>query len=669
MRATFARVLLALAALVALGCGDDDSTDDSTDGSADASMDAGTDAGPPPPPSEDCNPLAPHWDCLLPFPSDVFLQDGAVVIPEAAQFVLNDAPADMLGLHTPDGFSIAAPILVHFPGGVDDANLVGVFDEIARSTTRASPTLIIDTETGARVPHFAELDPLPDDELDAQALIIRPAVPLQHGRRYVVAIHGLRTRAGELIEAPEGFAALRDGTTPPERLAEAAARYEDDVFWQIEFTGVPRGELQLAWDFTTRSHANATGDLLAVRDDVLARLGDEPPAVTVTEVIDDPAALGELAEHIARRVELTLEVPSYLTSDLPEEVAGVGRLRRDGSGAPLAMGRNAYEVTILVPKSVAEGTEPARFLQFGHGFFGRRTEITGSFQAAFADERYFVVAATDWWGMFAPDQGEVGNGLVTPGADETETLSFVDRVMQGMANQLALAVAAQSTLLEVPELQRADGTPLFESGGEIFYGISQGHILGGTYVGISPFVRRAVLGSGGANFSMMMYRSVAFGPFRILIDVSIDSPLDRQKFAALLQLTMDRIDPLTYAPNVIGAPPDGAPFDRQVLIQTGIADASVPAIAAHLHARAMGIASLEPAPRDIWGLPAREGPLPSALVEADFGYLPNPRPETFEANEVHEAVRRLPALQEQVDRFLMEGGLVEHTCDGRCDPE
>ncbi len=649
-----------LLVLLALGCGDDDSTD---------ALDASVDAGPPPPPSEDCNPLAPDWDCLLPFPSDVFLTGGAVVIPEAAQFVLKDAPADMLGLHTPDGFSIAAPILVHFPEGVDDSDLVGAFDDLDRAATLESPTLLLDTESGELVPHFAELDPLDDDQADVQALLIRPAIPLDYERRYVVAIHGLAAREGGLLAAPEGFAALRDDTTPPDRLAEEAARYDADVFAPLLAAGVTRSELQLAWDFTTRSRANVTGDLLAVRDDVVARLESEPPAVTVVEEISDPAALGGLAEHIARRLEITIEVPSYMTSDFEEEIAGIGRLRRDGSGAPLAEGRNRYEATILIPKSVEEGTEPGRFLQFGHGFFGRRTEIVGSFQPAFADERAMVVAATDWWGMFAPDQGEVGNGLVLAGSDETETLSFIDRVMQGMANQLALAYAAQTTLPALPELQREDGSPLFEGGGEIFYGISQGHILGGTYTAISPFVKRAVLGSGGANFSLMMYRSVAFGSFRILLDVSIDSPLDRQKFAALLQITMDRIDPLTYAPHLLAEPPAGAPADRQVLIQTGLADASVPAIAAHLHARAIGIPLLEPAPRSIWGVPAMAGPLPSGLVEADFGYEPNPLPKTFPANEVHEQVRRTPALQEQVDRFLMADGLVEHTCDGVCDPE
>ncbi len=40
-----------------------------------------------------------------------------------------------------------------------------------------------------------------------------------------------------------------------------------------------------------------------------------------------------------------------------------------------------------------------------------------------------------------------------------------------------------------------------------------------------------------------------------------------------------------------------------------------------------------------------------------------------EENEVHEGIRRNPASQEQLDRFLRPGSIIEHTCDGPCDPE
>jgi hypothetical protein len=60
-------------------------------------------------------------------------------------------------------------------------------------------------------------------------------------------------------------------------------------------------------------------------------------------------------------------------------------------------------------------------------------------------------------------------------------------------------------------------------------------------------------------------------------------------------------------------------------------------------------------------------------VEFDFG-VPEPLPGTVatpstEETEGHEGVRRLDAAKEQLDRFATEGGEVEHTCDGACDPE
>ena len=90
---------------------------------------------------------------------------------------------------------------------------------------------------------------------------------------------------------------------------------------------------------------------------------------------------------------------------------------------------------------------------------------------------------------------------------------------------------------------------------------------------------------------------------------------------------------------------------KQVLMQIGIGDAAVPNIASHLHARALGLTHLDPAPRAIAGLPSDPGPLPSGIVEFDFGIDPLPGIEALPApedNEVHEGVRRSPAAKEQL---------------------
>lgn len=615
-----------------------------------------------------CNPIAAQrdggGDCLLPFPSDVYRAKDAggrfsVRIPEAAEVHVDDAPIDPFELHRPDGFSWGSPILVRMPSAVDSAALPK-WTAPEPSLDADSPTLLVDAETGERVLHFAELDPRADDPA-RQALILRPLVRLASGRRYVVGLRDLKTPAGAPVPAPDGFAALRDGqaaSTPG--LAELAARYDADVFAVLSTAGAPRASLQLAWDFTTQSEEAATADLLAVRNDVLERLAAEPVVVEVTEVRDD------YDEHTARRIEATITVPLYLESAEPGAA-----LRRGAGGEPVAEGTASVPVSIWIPRSVAArapGDPPARLLQYGHGFFGSREEVD-SFASTFADERGFVVVAADWWGMSDADRGPVVSDLVN---EPAKTTRFVDRVHQAMANFLALAEAATGPLATLPELA-VQGVPAYDPSAIYFYGISQGHVLGSTYVALSPRIERAALSVGGANLSMIMFRSRAFLGFLAFVQTRISDPLEQQKFTALLQPSFDRVDPLTYAPYLLEGGLEGAPASRRIVQQMGVGDAAMPNLASELQARVLGLPLLAPSSLHVPLLELANGPIDgSALVVFDFHTDPPASGEAIppiDDNEVHEGVRRLEASKEQIDRLLRPGGLVESTCDGPCDPE
>jgi hypothetical protein len=626
----------------------------------------GTDASEP---AGACNPLASDWDCALPFPSDWFLSDDPslpsgrrVSIPPRALLRDQDGrPVDSFILHPADGWSIGTQILALFPFHVDGSNLSDLTKDIETTLSAEGPTVVLDAETGKPVFHMAELDPRPEDPR-RRALVIRPLERLEHARRYVVGIRDLHDTGGAAIQAPAGFAAIRDGTAGADAvLAALADRYEREVFPVLGAAGFERGKLQLAWDFTTESEENVTRDMVAVRDDLLLRLAAAPPAVSVVEVKDGAD------EHIFRIIEATMRVPLYVDSAEPGAV-----LRRGPDGRVAAEGEVDVPFTVVVPRSVATreaGAPPARLLQFGHGFFGNRYEITDNFVFEFADAYGFVVVAADWWGMSDQDRWIVMADLT---GDPANTLRFSDRVHQGMANFVALAAAAKGPLATLPELQFADG-PAYDASAVYFYGISMGGILGGTFAALSPYVDRAVLGVGGADFSLMMFRARPFTPFLILIDSVFPDPLDQQKLTAAIQSSFDRIDPLTYAPRVAKNPYPGSPTDRRILIQTGIGDAQVPNISSHLHARALGAVQLQPAPRPIPAIASAEGPVEgSAIVEFDFGVdlLPGmTATPPGEDNEAHEGVRRTTAGMDQIDAFFCPGGSIIHTCEGVCDPE
>lgn len=668
-----AGLLTAWLLAVAPACGDSDEgappdagLPDAGDSGIPDAGDSGTpDAGEELPPllvPAGCNPLASEHDCLLPYPSDYFLEEDAALpsghrvrLSEAAKLKAPDGAAfDFTDLHPADGYSHGTQVLALFPDGVDDARLPSVTSPTAATNGN---TVFLDAERGEGVLHFAELDPrAPDDA--RRALLLRPVVRLRNTARYIIALRGLTAKDGTPVPVPEGFRRIRDGQTAGDPLlAPLAARYEADIFPALEAAGVPRAELQLAWDFTTESQEGVTQDMLQVRRLAMEALEATPPAVTVADVRDDVDA------NVARRITGTLRVPLFLESDQPGAL-----LARDEEGRVRRNGDAEVPFTLQIPRSVwGQSVAPVRLLQYGHGFFGRQAEADGSFVRPFIQATRMVVLTVDWWGMSQTDAPGVLQAMAgNPG----QTMRFTDRVHQDMVNQLAVTYAARTTLGALTELQD-DGVRVFDPEQTYFYGISQGHILGGTYVALSPHVSRAVFSVGGADFSLMMFRARPFGMFLDAIAQTVPDALDQQKFAALTQTSFDRIDPLTYAPHVLGDLYPGAPASRRVLVQYGLGDAQVPNVATELHARAMGLTQQLPATWRVPMLPAEEGTVEgSALVQFDFG-LPSPLPGTVADlpaadNAVHEGVRRDDDGREQVDRFLRPNGQVEVTCDGIC---
>lgn len=614
---------------------------------------------------EGCNPIAADWDCMLPFPSDAFLiEDGSTpsgrrvaYSPQAAPVSPEGASIDLTRLHPADGFSWASPILAVFPEGVDPAGLTPVLGDYDRSLTAASPTLLLRASDGAPVPHIAELDPRAEDDA-RRALVMHPVVPLDPETRYIVAIHGIQRLDGQAHPAPRGFAAVRDGTEHPV-LSSLATRFDAEIFPVVESFGIPRADLQLAWDFTTGSREAATKDMLAMRTAALAAFDAESPTVTVTSV-EEP----EDSETLFRVIEGTIEVPLFLTDDTTS-----GVLNRGGDGAVAQNGTAQAAFLMVIPHSVAESESPARVLQFGHGFFGDRFEVSRNFVHEFAQRAGMVVIAVDWWGMSEPDRFPVAERIAQQPA---EAALFIDRVHQAMVNQLSVPYAIRGGLAQLDEAKVEDRL-VFDPSEVYFYGISQGHILGGTYLALAPDISRGALGVGGGGLSRMMFRALPFQPFLFVIGVAVPDALDQQKWAAMSQTVFDRIDPITYAPWVLRGGPEPRPEERRVLMHVGVGDASVPNLAAHFHARALGLDLVGDAARPLWGMEQLPTPHPgSGLVEFDYGVDPLPDliadfPE--QANDVHESVRRNPASMDQLDGFFAPDSAIEQVCEMACDPD
>jgi hypothetical protein len=629
-----------------------------------------------------CQPLGPELSCTLPFPSDFFLRDGHVVMEGAGAVALdNGTDANLFEAFPSDGASRQPLIAASLPGELVPDGLPNLVDDPEASATATSATVILDTETGAFVPHYVDIDPR-SEGFRNQALILRPHNQLAPSRRYIVALQGVRTSGG-LASAPTNFARMRDGVVDlsdaaasTNTLVTTAARFETDVFPALIEAGLPRESLQLAWDFTTGSAEGPTRDMLRVRDLTLAWLEDHAPEVTVINLEENDG-------NIWRWVRATVTAPGFLESDEP-----TSRLARGDDGAVIQNGETTFEFLALIPNTLRDQFGPGRIIGYSHGFFG---SVDSAFPAPdtrkVSNDLRAILIGTNLKGFATDDLGT----LLSVTQDPQAALAVVDHTHQAMANWLVLN-AVMPTLGELPEFQRPAsgpgtsindaeesnaGEPLFTPTPPRYFGASMSAILGATLVSLDPTIDRAVLQVGGGAFSQVFFRSAPFAPLDFVLDSAMSNPLARCAFLSMLSAPLDRVDPASYVaelfPNADGAIPEGpADQDRRVVLQIARGDNAVPNAASFLYARAAGLSLTSPAPFEPWSVPVAEADtLTSGVTLYDYGIesederIAQPPPD----NRGHLEMRINPATLEQMDTLLRDDGVVIHPCDGVCDPD
>lgn len=643
---------------------------------------------------EACNPLLAGADCLLPYPSDHHritdpeMPSGFRMEPTGAARLRTKSgrDADPSGFRRVDGASRLPVILALLPGEVSTEGLSDIFADPTApggTLTGESRTLLLHAETGEWVPHFVDLD-VREPDPTRRAIVLRPLVLLEPKTRYVVALRGVVGRDGQALGAPEGFRRLRDRQAKGDPALEALLdRYEREVFPVLERGGVKREEVQLAWDFTTRSDEHAWRDMLRMRQLTLDWLASNVIEVKVTEVRESlPGAW--------RSVRGELTVPLFMAS-----ADSGARLFRADDGEVAQNGTTKIPFLAMVPQKVRDGFAPGRTLAFGHGFFGQRFEIESPAYRKIGNHLGAVLFSIDWMGMSAEDIAVVSDAAVNrPGYLGL----FVERLHQGMVNWIVMLAAMEGPLLDLPELRRSmvpdapgvhqnemgesnAGRPLFDGQARSFVGHSNGHILAGTLMALAPRVDRYAVSVGGVGYAQMMFRSRNFMAFLDLLELSMPDRLEQQKLAASLQPVFDFIDPASYTPLVHGAASTFAgklpqsPARREVLMQLGLGDPQVPNFTTFLHARLLGLELSGPSPVTPWGIRgpgSQQVERSSGLTVYDFGVdwqaiWRDPDPDK-PGNAVHDGVRITDASLEQMDRFLRPDGIVVHPCDGVCGP-
>lgn len=228
-----------------------------------------------------CDPPVPDV-CGFPFPSNAYLVDDArTVTGHHVQFgpqtlpMQRSSPTDPTPWTKSDGSSPGMTVSTYLPG----ATATGLPDEnhLALSVTTDSPTILLDTATGALVPHIGEID-MSATRDGERSLMIRPVVRLADNRRDIVAIRHVVDGNGAVIPRSPAFAALRDNKSFGDASIGRRRALYDDIFAQLAAAGVDRADLQMAWDYASASRENNTRTMPAVRDAALAVVGDAGPS-------------------------------------------------------------------------------------------------------------------------------------------------------------------------------------------------------------------------------------------------------------------------------------------------------------------------------------------------------------------------------------------------------
>jgi hypothetical protein len=644
-----------------------------------------------------CDPLDPA-QCLLPYPNDWFTKPDAtsatgrrldlnvLAMPRNAA----GKPIEPADWNRSDGFSAGSQILTVVPGMTRNTDLapsrLPSVTDLSANGDQDAGVVLLDTQTGTRWPVWVEVDQYTQEAgvtgvgAVQQDLMIHPAVNLADGRRYIVALRHLVKNNGAIAQPTAAFAAYRNGTAPT---SDPRRAHMESIFATLAQAGVQRGDLYLAWDFTTASTANVTGRLLSIRNDAFAQLGEanrsdlaagkvvgKAPTFTIHTVTNNtPAQDGK----VARQITGHFTVPCYIapTCDPPVKCASISSglvndcptpgeflLGSKPDSLPRRVPGQTYQANFIcnVGRQGFDAHQLLRPVEYGHGLFGGADEVNSDPQKTMAGRFGMMYCATDWFGMASAD---VPNAVAALG-DLSRFPMLTDRVQQGELDFLYLArlMVHPQGFSANPAFQWSDHQSFIDRSAAYYDGNSQGGIYGGTVCAISIDVRRCVLGVPGMDYSILLPRSsdyvaqtplsgfdpTTFDPsdptsavgYSNVFDAAYPRQAQRMLIMDLIQTLWDRSDPDGYASHMTGGLP--ATPSHHVLLQAAYGDHQVANITAETEARTIGAAGVYqplvaqrygPYQDPFWNIPAI-GSFPydgSAITLFDTGPASDVTPE------------------------------------------
>ena len=278
------------------------------------------------------------------------------------------------------------------------------------------------------------------------------------------------------------------------------------------------------------------------------------------------------------------------------------------------------------------------------------------------DHRY-VMISSNWRGMSIFDIPFAVKLLV---GDPKVLVSVQHNIMQGFAFKAGITHFCRNGLLNM-DFMKFDEIPIKQSKENpprmIFYGISQGGILGSGYstlLGPTKLLDGAALVSAGTPFSTIMSRSIIFPKYHKLMLLNLVQNRHARIFMSMMQMYYDSIE----AGGILSST---KPEERvKTLMQSGLGDSIVTTISTTILARSYDASIFPSNPKAVFGLPTlspdentnSQCVFTEILYEEELKTLPTTN-VCGSFNPVHMCVHSDPYAIGQLTQFINTGNFVD----------
>ncbi len=523
----------------------------------------------------------------LPFPNDLRRHDDGRL--DLSLFPSHALLIDQVRVAAEqlDGFSLNAAMFARFDGPIDAASLPDPAASVAPTASVYVVNIDADSpDLGQRVPVIVTFRPDGAQTIGDNALVVRPypGFPLDEGTTYalVVTTRVKDTAGREIGPAPEMTKLV--GTGGDTGIAHAREVYAPLLAYLDEAGDDERNDVATAAVFTTQHATQAARALYRG----VAR-APRPIATDVT-VLNTLTAMTVFTGHY--------QAPSFQVGDVPYKNSPNGEIKFGADGVAIVQRMEPLRFSLAVPAG-AVPTNGFPIAIYAHG-------TGGDYLSGVEDGTTERLAAE---GIATLSMDQVLHGPRNPGGNPELDFFNIGNIYAARDNPLQGVADLFSQRRLAEQLSFTDGarTIYFDMTKLMFFGHSQGGLTGAGFAAFEPSLKGAVFsGTGGLLYLTLLNKTDPIN-FPALAETLLrDEPVDAENPSiALIQLWVERSDPVNYAPLMVRRPAAGI-TPRSIFQTEGFTDTYTPNVCIEAFATAIGGDLVqEPEQKELIGLTLR----------------------------------------------------------------